>query len=118
MKIVIETNKVGVNVDIQDTNVTGAKALANYMMAVEGLLDTYKKVVAKVGATDSAINAINMHNNKELKKWADEYVSYVDDERTKRVVEMSEATLDVLKKMFGNLDLKKMKEEFEKMEDK
>ena len=94
MKIVIETNKVGVNVDIQDTNVTGAKALANYMMAVEGLLDTYKKVVAKVvakvGATDSAINAINMHNNKELKKWADEYVSYVDDERTKEEFEKME----------------------------
>ena len=105
MKIVIETNEMGVNVDIQDTNVTGAKALANYMMAVEGLLDTYKKVVAevvaKVGATDSAVNAINKHNNKELKKWADEYVSYEDDERTKKVVEMSEATLDVLKKMFG-----------------
>lgn len=101
MKIVIETNEMGVNVDIQDTNVTGAKALANYMMAVEGLLDTYKKVVAKVGATDSAVNAINMHNNKELKKWADEYVSYEDDERTKKVVEMSEAMLDVLKKTFG-----------------
>ena len=101
MKIFIEVNEVGANVEIQDTKVTGAKALANYMVAVEGLLDTYKKVVAKVGATDSAINAINMHNNKELKKWADEYVSYEDDERTKKVVEMSEAMLDVLKKMFG-----------------
>ena len=101
MKITIEVNDGRAEVSIQDKNVTGIDALEKYMRAVESLLGAYTKVIDNVDVTDSSKNAMNMHNNRLIRGYVDKYVSYEDNERTRKVLDMADTVTEALKKMFG-----------------
>ena len=117
MKITIDVNKGNANVEMEVQGLRPTEAIGEDITASNALMDTYKKLIDEANMPESSENTINAFVNIQIKKGVDNGIPYKDDEKTKAVLAMA-GLFNFILDGISESTLEKMKEEFEKMEDK